>query len=384
MKKLTILLCLAILFAGCAPAQQVTITPAQRATLTPPPTATIIPTPTLSPAFLAVQEQIAGSTQDYSIMGNGNIEGKLPDGTIGVIPGIRLNPDGQGYTIMVDGQSVTVGIDQVSITDEDGVTVNGYQNLDGDDDYEKITSYTLEDIAKLNNTEILAVAPVMEGLEKFISPAGKHIVLYRNSERRYVQAYNLLTHETVDIIHVSTDPEKPTKIIMEDLTSGKLAMSEKLQCPGFSDKAIPIDWKQVKAEGFFTAVQMWNQTEDYSDPETRPQKFCSFSEITVDLGRGEMPYILIGVAQLNKDRSVGFFHVPTRPEHLAQVFAQSDETYFWIMTEELRKNSPYPESKATIDMYSDMKELGQQMEAVDVLPQALENRLIAAVVSGWE
>jgi len=69
---------------------------------------------------------------------------------------------------------------------------------------------------------------------------------------------------------------------------------------------------------------------------------------------------------------------------LAQVFAQSDETYFWIMTEELRKNSPYPESKATIDMYSDMKELGQQMEAVDVLPQALENRLIAAVVSGWE
>jgi hypothetical protein len=77
-----------------------------------------------SPEFLALQEQV-GAGQDYSIMGNGSIEGPKPDGTTGPIEGIKLNPDGKGYTIMVNGAPVVIEADKVSITDA-GISVDGY------------------------------------------------------------------------------------------------------------------------------------------------------------------------------------------------------------------------------------------------------------------
>ncbi len=58
-------------------------------------------------------------------MGNGNVEGKLPDGTTGPIEGIKLNPDGKGYTIMVNGAPIVIDADKVSITDA-GITADGY------------------------------------------------------------------------------------------------------------------------------------------------------------------------------------------------------------------------------------------------------------------
>lgn len=103
---------------------QATVTPATTATL-PPPTATIIPTPTSSPEFLAIQEQVAGSAEYYSIMGNGNIEGKLSDGTIGVISGITLNRDGQNYTLTVNGEKILIDASKVEINDA-GIYVEGY------------------------------------------------------------------------------------------------------------------------------------------------------------------------------------------------------------------------------------------------------------------
>ena len=113
-----------ILAACYAQPIQATVTPTLTATL-PPPTATVLPTPTLNPEFLTIQEKVASDTQNYSIRGNGNVEGKLPDGTIGVLPGIKLNPDGKGYTIMVNGAEVVINADKVSITDN-GITADGY------------------------------------------------------------------------------------------------------------------------------------------------------------------------------------------------------------------------------------------------------------------
>ncbi|MBI5945186.1 MAG: hypothetical protein HY864_12520 [Chloroflexi bacterium] len=371
MKKLYFLV--VIILASCAP--QTTAVPTATVTLPPPPTATIIPTPTVNPAFLALQEFIAGSTENYTIAPEG-IYGPMPDGTTGVVPGIRLNPDGKGYTIMVGGQAVTIDANDVTITDENGVQVKGYQNADGDDNYEKITTYTTEQIKAMSNTEILNAAVDVDGLEKFISPAGKHIVLYRNGEKQYTQAYNLLTKEMVDVIHVSTDPEKPTKITLSDVESGKLAMSEHLQCPGFPDTAMPIDWRYVTAEGYYTRVMAYNQPEDYSDPATKPQKYCSFSEITMDLGRGEMPYILIGVANLNKDRTIGFLHGWTRPEDLNKFLVLEGNRFFGVTTEEIMNDVAYPEKRVIIGMTPDIEEWGQRWADTDILPEELEKCLV--------
>lgn len=81
--------------------------------------------PSDAPEFLVIQQQVAGSTENYTIMGNGNVEGKLPDGTIGIVPGVHLNPDGKGYTIMVNGAPIVIDADKVSITDA-GITADGY------------------------------------------------------------------------------------------------------------------------------------------------------------------------------------------------------------------------------------------------------------------
>ena len=70
-------------------------------------------------------------------MGNGNVEGKLPDGTIGVIPGIKLNPDGKGYTIMVNGVPVVIYADKVNITD-DGINIEGYSRDSANGEFNEI------------------------------------------------------------------------------------------------------------------------------------------------------------------------------------------------------------------------------------------------------
>ncbi len=130
------------ILTACSSQPQATVTSAKRVTVTLlPPTATVIPTPELNPEFLALQEQVAGDTQNYSIMGNGDIEGKLPDGTIGVINGITLNPDGTSYTITVNGAEITIDADKVTITDQKGVQIEGYENLDGDENYEKVVKF---------------------------------------------------------------------------------------------------------------------------------------------------------------------------------------------------------------------------------------------------
>ena len=237
-------------------------------------------------------------------------------------------------------------------------------------------TYTAEQLAKMNASDLLKNAPVIEDHEKTASRAGKHVVLYKNAEGVIDQAYNYLTGEMTAVIEISFDPNKPTKISMDDLTTGKLAASEHLQCHGFPDTAIPIDWEQVTAEGYFTNVQQWNQRQDYSDPATRPQKFCSFSELTIDLGRGEMPYIVIGVANLNTDRTIGFLHKPTRPEDVDKYLEIEDSKFFGIITDQIRNDAEYPEKEAMLKLTPDIKEWGQEWADNDILPEELEKCLV--------
>lgn len=130
-------LILLVLITACAPqaATSNTVQPSPTPVVAPSATATIIPTPTVSPAFLSIQKAIAGGTENYTLMGNGEIQAKLADGTTAIISGIRLNPDGTSYTIEVNGSPVTVDVDQVSISDDNGVVVEGYERVNDTDEY---------------------------------------------------------------------------------------------------------------------------------------------------------------------------------------------------------------------------------------------------------
>lgn len=243
-------------------------------------------------------------------------------------------------------------------------------------------TYSPDQIKQLSNTEIIGAAPEAEGLEKFISPAGKHIVLYRNDKKEYTQAYNMITKEMVDVIHVSTDWEKPTKITMEDLTSGKLADSERLQCPGFSDKVIPGDWFYAKGDTIFSTVLMKYDPSRYSDPSVRPQKMCSYSEVNADLGRGEQPYIVMGLAVKNKDGSVGFVHRWGRPEDLP-ILLKLNNKNFGIITDEIRHTLGYPEGEFLDETRPEVETWALELESTDILPKEFERKLFSISVGTW-
>jgi hypothetical protein len=242
--------------------------------------------------------------------------------------------------------------------------------------------YTAEQIKEMTNTEILNSAEDVDGLEKFISPAGKHIVLYRNSEGKYVQAKNMLTKEMItDLIHVSMDPENPTKLTMDQIKSGAWADSERLQCPGFSKEVIPGDWFYAKGGSVWSVVKMMPDLR-YSDPSTRPQKMCSYSEVVTDLGRGEQPYIVMGLAIKNKDNSVGFVHRWGRPEDL-QGYLDIKDFQFVIVTDEIRHTSGYPEGEFLDETRPEVEEWALEFESADILPEDFERELFQLGAAKW-
>lgn len=177
MKRIILSAFALILTACAAPQPQVTIT--REVTVTPPPTATVIPTPTIPPAFLDVQEQVAANCQSCTIMNNGQIEAKLPDGTIGVVNGITLNKDGTSYTLTVNGEEVTIGIDKVSISDENGVQIEGYEDPDGDGDFSEVIKYTSDAWASMDQTARDAALAKLPETTPYTTADGQEVVLTR-------------------------------------------------------------------------------------------------------------------------------------------------------------------------------------------------------------
>ena len=208
MKKL--LLILFVLLASCAPAAvEATVTPAP--TSTPIPTATVIPTPTLAPDFIALQETIA-QTDNYTLMGDGQIEVKQPDGTVIPVPGIRLNKDGKSYTIMVDGKEVTIDVNDVTISDEGGISVKGYMNVDGmwmvvEQTYtpdawgamDQTTRDSVKDTLPLAMTYTDEATQVTVELNRGgFSTVKDNLVRYENENHEVVQVFNVFTGEYGD------------------------------------------------------------------------------------------------------------------------------------------------------------------------------------------
>lgn len=117
MKKI-ITLTLSLILIACTP--QATEPPT--ATL-PPPTQTSIPTPTLHPEFVELQNLIADSGENLTLLPNGQIE---ENGV--VIPNLQVDLDGE-ITILVDGESIIVN--STDITYEDGFQIKGFELKDG-------------------------------------------------------------------------------------------------------------------------------------------------------------------------------------------------------------------------------------------------------------
>lgn len=120
MKKISLIVLIALItfLAACAP--QVTASP--EPTVTPPPTATILPTPTFHPEFMALQELISNSGARFTLRPDGMIE----DGA-DAISGLRVSTDGVMTLTLADGTVVTLDSSAVSFDDEKGFGVEGYE-----------------------------------------------------------------------------------------------------------------------------------------------------------------------------------------------------------------------------------------------------------------
>lgn len=143
-----LLVIISIFVAACAP--QLTVTPQATVTLTPPPAATVIPTPTLHPQFIALQDQIAASGERFTL----NSDGTVQDGAT-TIPGLHFAPDGK-VTITVDGEPVEIDPSIMKFDDENGLSIEGFNDADGDGDWEEAISEAMQETNKLIETYGLA------------------------------------------------------------------------------------------------------------------------------------------------------------------------------------------------------------------------------------
>lgn len=117
MKKFAfILLVTLFIISACLPSPtDVTPIPQVTVTLTPP-----FPTPTLNPQFVELQETIAASGERFTL----NPDGTIADGADS-IPGLKVAPDGL-MTLTVNGETVTIDPADVSLDDEKGISIEGF------------------------------------------------------------------------------------------------------------------------------------------------------------------------------------------------------------------------------------------------------------------
>lgn len=118
-----------IFLAACSgQIPQVTVTSEVTVTSLPP-TETPIPTPTLHPQFIALQDQIAASGERFTL----NTDGTVQDGAT-AIPGLNVAPDGK-ISITVNGEQVEIDPAIMSFDDENGLSIEGFEDADGDGEW---------------------------------------------------------------------------------------------------------------------------------------------------------------------------------------------------------------------------------------------------------
>ncbi len=156
MKK-TFLFAFIFLAACSGQIPQVTVT-SEVTVASLPPTETPTPTPTLHPQFIALQDQIAASGERFTL----NPDGTVQDGAT-AIPELNVAPDGK-ITITVNGEQVEINPSIMNFDDENGLSIEGFEDTDGDGEWE---------VAQLTPEQQLAV-----DLERWNMTGDKYNVEY--------------------------------------------------------------------------------------------------------------------------------------------------------------------------------------------------------------
>lgn len=388
MKKVLLFAFVVILTACSAQPTQSQATTTSTVTVTlSPPTATVIPTPTVASEFLAIQTQVA-TAEICTIMGNGSIEGPRPDGSIGPIEGIKLNPDGKGYTIMVNGAPVVIDADKVSITDA-GINIEGYifdaATGNATEGYKIQTWIGMDKSVRI---DVYNKAPEIAGYVKEKSKNDSH-ALYRNVQTGKIDtARNLLSGEVYPIMEISMDPNNPLDITYDNLTSGLLARSERAMCPR-SASAVPGVWGDMKIHGLdgklnANALNFLSDKKYVTDPSSRPEELCSFSRLEIDLGRGQQGYIVIGMGIVNADQTQSFIHTPRLPKDVAISIESMNKSTTGIIVELVNQYPNYPEEGKVMELNPGINELAKILKNTNNIPDELQETLINTCARRWD
>lgn len=229
------LLLLSFLLNACSsqPAVPVDLLPTATASQTPPPTATVIPSPTISPEVIAMQEQIAGDTKNFTL----NTEGKLEYKGV-TYNGLTYGEDKNWHLTLADGTEVTLTPDEVSMSDENGFSPDGYRYDEEKGVFD--VAYTIEQLAKMKPNEIAALAPdtSVEGYTNggISTMKGKmNLVKYYDAKGELASVYDLTTG-------LFETPEQ-AGIIELDLTDGN-----KREMLAFYDEQELVDYLSANSQ----------------------------------------------------------------------------------------------------------------------------------------
>jgi len=190
-------------------------------------------------------------------------------------------------------------------------------------------------------------------------------------------------------IEISTNPDKPTAITLEDVTSGRLAASERKLLQPFPPEAFMTGWTPM-AEGDLqtlnidTSASLGRYKED---PNTRPEKIVSFSSLALKMDNGKTQNLtVIGIQVLNTDSTSTIFHLAFETVNLQQYLDLLKNKY----AAGFITNSPYPEISDSywwtylLNIQPDIPALANQLQNIGIAPKELENYILPFIFrSAW-
>lgn len=244
-------------------------------------------------------------------------------------------------------------------------------------------TYTLEDLEKMPSDERLAAAPEMDGLIKYQLPNRPDSVLYRSADGGDpVQGFDLKTGEMFEVMGVSFDPDNPTDLTQADFDSGKWLDSERLMCDRLPDTAQVPEWKMSTYPGYGTDVFLNGNPLYVANPDTSPQKICSFAQMELDFGDGPEQFVLIGVVTKSADGSQRILHLLREEKPFKQNtnFLLKNRGYGFLTnlvdeSTDVQKNTGFSAFRDVIGKDPIMLELGRQLAETGIITEEMEQKL---------
>ena len=182
-------------------------------------------------------------------------------------------------------------------------------------------------------------------------------------------------------IEISTNPDKPTAITLEDVTSGRLAASERKLLQPFPTEAFMTGWTPM-TEGDFISLNIDTSASlgrYKEDPNTRPEKIVSFSSLALKMDNGKTQNLtVIGIQVLNTDGTSAILHFACKSVNFQRTLEKLKST----SAAGFEINSSFPiESGEYFSTYllsiqPDIPRLAGQLQNTGVIPKELEQFIL--------